>query len=199
MHKNESWLESALRRDLMRVEAPAELWERVQNPPAQRRETGAKPLAWALAALLVVAAVLGLRARESHAAGAVTADLQSGDPAQIRAWVRSSTGLDIALPDVLSQSVRLVGARVVNPTVPSVQVAYRVGDRDATLLVARTSDSGSIRHADLRTVNNDGKITWIMHGQMYTLSGAGPLSCTSPLPCTSPDDARVACLLCHVS
>ena len=194
MNKNESdWLEPVLRRDLNRVEAPAELWERVQRPAAVRQESGVRPLAWVVAAVLfVVAGVLGLRAHESHAAGAAVGErggteFLSGDPAQIRGWVRSSTGLDLALPEVLEPSVQLLSARVVNPAVPAVEVSYRVGSREATLLVARSSGSAGARHADLRTVNSDGKITWVMHGQMYTLL------------CVNPEDARVACLLCHAS
>jgi len=195
MHKNESdWLEPALRRDLSKVEAPAELWERVQRPAVVGRETGSRPVAWAIAAVVFgVAGVLGLRAHESHAAGAAVAEraggaeFLSGNPVQIRGWVRSSTGLDLALPAVLDPSIHLMGARVVNPAVPAVEVSYRVGSHEATLLVARSSGSAGARHADLRTVNNDGKITWVMHGQVYTLL------------CVNPEDARVACLLCHAS
>jgi hypothetical protein len=184
---DKGWLESVLSRDLKKVEAPAELWERVQRPAAARRSSGAIRLVWSFALGLVViaTAVLGLRGHESQAAG--SAELRSGDPAQVRGWVRSNTGLDVALPGVLAPSVRLMGARIVNASVPSVEVAYRVGDHEATLLVARTSGSVATRHADLRTVNNDGKITWVMHGQEYTLQGAGP------------EEARVACLLCHAS
>jgi hypothetical protein len=181
-----SWLESALSRDLAKVEAPAELWERIQSPAPARVKTASRPLAWTAAlALIVLGVAVGLRTHESHAAG--SAELRSGDPSQIRGWVQSSTGLDVELPDTLAPSVRLTGARIVNAAVPSVELAYRVGDREATLLVARDAGSAGMRHADLKTVNNDGKITWGMHGQIYTLSTAGP------------EDAHVACLLCHAS
>lgn len=182
----QKWLESALSRELGKVEAPAELWERIQKPVAIRRETGGRPLAWVFAAVLfLVAGALGLRVRESHAAG--PAELRSADATLIRNWVRSNTGLDLALPEVLGSSIHLEGARVVNPAAPSVEVSYQAGGREATLLVARAAGSSGIRHADLRAVSNDGKITWIMNGQVYTLSSAGP------------EEARVACLLCHAS
>jgi hypothetical protein len=194
---DQAWLETVLRRDLSGVEAPAELWERVQRPVELHRKTGAqaglKPLALTFAAVLfVMAGVWGMRAHESHAAGPVLAEraglaLQSGDPVQIRAWVRSNTGLDLALPEVLEPSVRLIGVKVVNAATPAVEVAYRVGDREATLLVARSSGSAGVRHADLRNVKNNGRISWVMHGQVCTLL------------CANPEDARLACLLCHAS
>jgi hypothetical protein len=181
-----NWLESALGRELEKVAAPAELWQRVQRPAARRRAVVGR-LAWAfvLGLAVVAAAGLGLRTHASHTAG--VAELRSDDPVQIRGWVRGSTGLDVALPGVLAPAVRLTGARIVNAGVPSVEVAYRVGDREATLLVTRAAGSGDVRHADLRAVSEDGKITWAMHGQVYTLSTGGL------------EEARTACLLCHVS
>jgi hypothetical protein len=204
-----TWLEPVLRRDLSGVEAPAELWERVQRRAETPRKTatgtGLKPLAWAFAAVLfVMAGVWGMRVHESHAAGPILAErsggaehavsaeraglaLQSGDPVQIRTWVRTNTGLDLALPAVLESSVQMTGVKVVNASAPAVEVTYRVGGRETTLLVARSSNSAGVRHADLRNVNYDGRISWVMRGQVYTLL------------CASPEDARVACLLCHAS
>lgn len=188
MSNKQAWLEQALSRDLTKVEAPPELWERVQPGAEIRREQGARPLVWAFAAALsALALVLGMR-HEPHAAGvAVAAELQSGDPTEIRAWAKRSAGLDIALPAALEPSVQLLSARVVNPAAPAVEVSYRVRGQAATLLVARNSGPMGMRHADLRTLNNDGRISWVLHGQVYTLT------------CFNPEDARAACLLCHVS
>jgi len=196
MSKNDGWLEQVLSRDLAKVEAPPELsdrvlWDRVPAGAQVRRERVMPPLAWAFgAALLVLALALGVR-HESHAAGLgqlKLGQLQSGDPVQVRAWVKSSTGLDVALPDVLGSSVQLLGARVVDPSVPSVEVEYRVHNLGATLLVAKASDAAGTRHADLKTVaNRGGKITWIARGQLCTLS------------CPGAEEERVACLLCHAS
>lgn len=183
---DQEWLKSALSRELTEVGAPAELRERLQAPASVRGESGGRPAAWAFAAvLIVVAGLLGLRVRESQAAG--PAELRSANATQIRNWVKSNTGLDVALPEVLGPSIRLEGARVVNPSLPSVEVSYQTGGRETTLLVARATGSTGVRHADLKNVSNDGKITWIMNGQVYALSSAGP------------EEARAACLLCHAS
>jgi hypothetical protein len=197
------WLPAILRRDLAQVEAPAELWYRVQGASAAAPRHPRRPLAWTLAvALVIVAAVLAVRAREEPAPLAASAagvvepariEFQSGDPAQIRAWLNRKAGIDVALPGVLEPSIRLLGASVVNRSEPAIQVVYMAGDREATLLVEKTSQSSAIRHADLRAEPNaSGKITWVMRGQRYTLQ------------CFEPggfgrEDARIACLLCHTS
>jgi hypothetical protein len=195
-------LQEMLRRDLARVEAPAELWGHLQGARLAKASDTVWPRAWALAAALaIVVAVLAVGMHEppaplaASASGVVAAghlEFQSGDPAQIRAWLNAQAGIDVALPVVPQPSVRLLGASVVNRVEPAVQVVYRVGNREASLLVEKTSrpegaGAGGARHADLKADSNGGKITWVMHGQMYTLE------------CFGPEDARIACLLCHAS
>jgi len=199
MNQQEQWVETSLRRDLVQVEAPAELWDRVQGAPVAGRPSSRWPMVWALAGAVLVV-ILAARTREPSIpiesapalAEASRLEFQSGDPARVRAWANAQAGIDVALPDALPPSVRLIGASVVNRIEPAVQVAYQVGDRGATLrvekLVAKAAQGGVLRHADLRAEpNRSGKIMWVMRGQMYTLE------------CFGPEDARVACLLCHAT
>jgi hypothetical protein len=196
MNKQEHWLQTVLHRDLGPVEAPAELWDRVRIGPAAGPRATRLPMVWTLAAAVaIVIAVLAVRGRERALpvlANASRLEFQSGDPAQIRAWLNAHAGIDVAIPGVLQPSIRLLGASVVHRTEPAALVVYRVGDREATLLVEKTSQTGGARHADLRTEpDGGGKITWVMHGQLYALA------CFGPGGGLREEDARVACLLCH--
>jgi hypothetical protein len=210
MNKQGQWLQTVLLRELGPVEAPTELWDRVRIGPGAGPRDTRSPMVWMLAAAVaIVIAVLAVRARERPLpvlANASRREFQSGDPAQIRAWLNAQAGIDVALPAVLQPSVRLIGASVVNRVEPAVQVVYRVGDREASLLVEKTSHpegagAGGARHADLRADPN-GKITWVMRGQMYTLACFGPGRAGQPGGLGQAgglrhEDARVACLLCH--
>lgn len=59
--------------------------------------------------------------------------MRSDDPAAIRNWVKSRTGMDVPLAN--KPGITLVGARIVETSV--VEVAYQVGDRRGMLLVSK--------------------------------------------------------------
>jgi len=98
--------------------------------------------------------------------------LRCQNPAQLRAWVRAKTGLDIPFRAVLPASIELIGARRV---ASGVEVDYRAANRDAALMVSRA----------------DGRAAGVAHNR----SGDGPLF---TLACDRPADLQLACQLCHL-
>ena len=124
-------LEATLSRELGRVKAPAELWDRIRNRQAaqstQERDSGSpRQWVWALAAAAAVAAMvvvtLGLRARAPvtreelavRGLGGDHLDFRSGEANEVRRWVAAKTGLDVPLAGRPALPVELMGARVVN-------------------------------------------------------------------------------------
>lgn len=199
MHKG---LEPELQKALRPVAAPAELWDRLnaaQSAPSvsQRfapRKRSNQTLVWAIAAAVSLIAV-GLSSvyrsgggrDEVTALQALAVDSQRiafhcQNPAQIRAWVRAQTGLNLPLRSESSPAIQLIGAQTIGGT-RSVEVAYRAGNRDAVLVVSRTdAESGNVSHR--RPTGNIS--SWVMAGQRYTLA------------CNDPADLQLACKLCHL-
>ena len=195
-------VEALLERHLAPVTAPRELWERVRYPsqprPSHEQQVPRK-LAWALAALLAfAAAVSSLRTPQSIAANEAAAfqalaretgdlEFQSGKAAEIRAWVHSRTGIDVAIPENPDSRVRLLGAHVA--PAGTLEIAYSVGDRRAALVVSKAASSGlnNLRHRELSREPNQSRRTysWTLDGQQYTLA------------CAVPGELQAACLLCH--
>ena len=81
-------------------------------------------------AAAVVLRRVGLSAiyRDNVAFQALAAD-HCQNPAQIRAWVRAKTGLDLPLR-ADSTSMQLIGAQTIDGT-RGVKIAYRAWNRDA--------------------------------------------------------------------
>jgi anti-sigma factor RsiW len=197
------WLEPLLTRNLGRTEAPAELWVRIQaSPPPVPKRKFVSGWAWAFAAaaLLVVTAVLvwQLRLRpEALAAralqrGAAGLEFRSEQSAAIRAWVKDRTGLDVPLLANPPASIRLVGASVADwGRTPTAEVVYRVGGRDAVLLVSKADPklAGAASHRFLNSGQYQGArvSSWLMHGQLCTLA------------CPIPQNPQAGCLLCHAT
>jgi len=196
MHKQEThpWLESELQRGLRPVTAPPELWDRVKTGQvAPPRKTNQK-LVWATAATVVLIAV-GLSSvyrqsfagDEAAALQALAADSQRiafhcQNPAELRAWVRAKTGLDLPLRAQSSPSIELIGAQMIDGS-RGVEVAYRAGNRDAVLVVSRADAwSGNRPH----TRGSGNVSSWVMDGQRYTLAS------------NDPADLQLACKLCHL-
>jgi len=177
------WIETILARKLYRVAAPEELWDRIDNRSltvATRterlpsRDRKGAVLGWSLvAATLVVVLVWGLRPRRDLV-------LRSDSAWQIREWVQANAGLDIPLLGHSAQ-VRLTGARLMRG---DVEIACRVGDHQAKLLVSK--GNSSLRHGALPTKSRS-TFSWGMSGRLYTLA------------CATPEDLKIACLLCHSS
>ena len=178
MDKQEYWLEPCLERRLMRVAAPDELWARVRGGRAVRP----KRVGWRLMAAAAMVAIVGCWSLLPRRGGA---ELRSDTAPEIRAWVKSRTGLDIPLPGRTQSGIRLTGVCEVKG---GVEVAYRVGGRGASLRVSREKGAPvDERHRFLRCEAVGGKrvSSWTMRGQLYTLAYAGA------------GDARDECLLCH--
>lgn len=175
-----NWLEPELQRGLGEVTAPPELWDRVQGAKAVSSRENNRMLVWAMAAAVVVMAVgLSVLRRESVASTPLTSD-RCQNPAQLRAWVRAQTGLDLPLRADSSPSIRLISARNARGRV---EIVYRAGNRDAMLLVSR-ADAGS-RNAPHNRVNGNVS-SWVMDGQRLTLA------------CADPAALQLACKLCHL-
>ena len=192
------WNEPELKRHLGPVQAPAELWDRVHDAPSvQLRPARGMTWQWATAALATVAIVAGVTVwlnrdisgeeRAVRALSRTPEQLQfhSTDAAELRAWVKTGTGLDVPMPPHTAASVQLVGAYVSRKgSVPTAEIAYRVGGQDATLVVSKIPMEGDGRHQFVKSGSYHGSSfqSWTMRGQMYTIASA---------------DARVGCLLCH--
>ena len=98
--------------------------------------------------------------------------LRCQNPAQLRAWVRAKTGLDLPFRAELPSSIELIGARKV---ASGVEVDYRAANRDGAVLISRA----------------DGQASYQAHNR----PGEGPLF---TLACDRPADLQLACKLCHL-
>jgi hypothetical protein len=199
------WHEPELSRHLGPVRAPDELWDRVHGAEvsSSHRVYTSRPRTrawqWAAAAAATVAVVAGITvwqnrtlSGEEQAVRALSRapeqlQFRSADLAELRAWVKTDTGLDVPLPVHTSSSVQMVGAYVSRKgSTPTAEISYRVGGVDAALVVSRIPMEGEGRHAFVKSGSYHGSSfqSWTMRGQMYTLASA---------------DARVGCLLCHIT
>jgi hypothetical protein len=122
--------------------------------------------------------------------GAEGLDYSSAEPARIRQWLRSETGVDVPLPGEVAAPIRLLGARIVRNSGRAAEVVYRVSGHDATLLVARMDPAraaAAMKHRFLKEEHygSTGVSSWTMRGQLYTLAFSGSL------------DNNAGCILCH--
>lgn len=183
MHRLErDRLESELRRGLASVAAPPELWDRVQAARFTPSSGHPRRLVWAMAATVVVVAVgLSFVNRESVA---VAVDSQKTafhcqNPAELRAWVKANTGLDVPLRAVRASSIQFIGARNIGDRA---EIAYRAGNRNGLLLVSRADGIASAPHN-----HASGNVSsWVMAGQRFTVAS------------DNPGDLQLACKLCHL-
>jgi hypothetical protein len=194
-------VETLLEQHLRPVAAPVELWDRVRNPSAPQKRTAPGKLAWALAALVVFAgAVSSLKTPSSFAASETAAlqalargtgdlEFQSAKAAEIRAWVRTRTGLDVPLVHSPAGAVQLLGASVADSG--TVEITYRIGDHPAALMVSKAKRNffdggahGRMRRESLETAQT---YSWTFNDRRYTLA------------CASPGELEAACSLCHVN
>ncbi len=211
-----SWLDGELGRQLCPVSAPETLWRRIHE---QRRPLRVRPdrrRGWLVAAagFLVLFTVLvwrldgsrgsspdlnTLAARElrGFSDGDERMDILSGDPQEIRKWVRAQSGIDIDLPGNLTSrnaAFRLQGARMIRLDKYSVAaIAYRVGDDFAAMVVTDrpevfpASVKRSAGHRSLQTKSSEGVrlSSWSAGGRDYAIA-IGPSA-----------DSQRGCLLCH--
>jgi hypothetical protein len=175
-----TWLEPELQRELREVAAPPELWDRVQSARFSRLpERNHRRLVWALALPVILAAVAWSVVRSPVRENSQTLAFHCQNPAQLRAWVRATTGIDVPLRAAPPASIQLTGARHLGDRV---EIAYRAGDHDAILAVSRANGVPEVPHG-----NTTGKVSsWVMAGQRYTLA------------CDNPANLQLACKLCHL-
>ncbi len=166
-----------LERGLRPVAAPPELWDRVQSAQVSRPPAANRGLVWAVAATVVLAT---LALSKLPAGRSQQMSLHCDNPAQLRAWVMAKTGFNVPLRAALPASIQLIGAKA---TEGRVEIVYRAGNRDATLLVSR-AEAGS---ADMPHSLASGSVSaWVMAGQQFTLA------------CADPAALQLACKLCHL-
>jgi len=189
--------DAELARGLRPVSAPDRLWDCLETRLDAVDTIVYAPPRWPLWALaLAVAATIALfcftlRSDTTSymaklAAGELSdkrqVEFRSGDPAEIRAWVKAKAGLEIALP--AEASVELVGVSLIGGMAC---VSYRVGTREGKLLVAH-GGSAVPQHPRLEHAVYRGAAlsSWAMLGQTYALAWSNP------------QDSHGACVLCHV-
>jgi hypothetical protein len=164
------WPQPELRHSLREVSAPPELWDRIQAHKTPPQPATNRLLVWAMATGVVLMAI-GLSAiRRDNAAFPVFAGDRCQNPAQIRAWVRAKTGLDLPFRADSSQSNQLIAAQTIDGT-RGVKIDYRAGNHDAVLLVSR-ADGSANSHSRF--------------GPAFTLGSENPA------------DLQLACKLCHL-
>lgn len=190
-----------LSRNLYRVPAPEELWLRIQDP----RPAGSPAISAGNRLLVAVALSVGVLAcgflairvlnaanpilKEAFAGAAGNVEFQSNQPARIRQWVNAQAGIDIPLSAAPPSTVQLIGASVRRGASPEAAVAYRVNNRDAVLLVAKSDTAlrygaghGPITSKQVKDLQVS---SWTMRGHSYTLAYAAS------------GDLRGACGICH--
>ncbi len=164
------WPGPEFRRSLRQVSAPPELWDHIQARTKAPTRAGNRPLVWAMAAAVVLMAVgLSNIHRDNLAYPAFAGD-RCQNPAQLRAWVRAKTGLDLPLRSDSTSSLELIGAQTIDGA-NGVKIAYRAGNHDAVLLVSRADGSANVAHSRF--------------GPAFTLGSDNPA------------DLQLACKLCH--
>jgi hypothetical protein len=163
------WIEQELERSLRRVAAPEELWDRVQHPGQEPAPVRTRFMAWATLPVVMLVALWAPHARN-------TGPLQfhSSDPAEIRAWVKTNTSLDVPL-----HAGNLAGANAVSAQMA--EIAYRVDGRKVSLLVS----NDMLAAGPVFRERNARRVSWTAGGKTYLLA------------CAEPQDLK-ACALCHV-
>ena len=200
--------EPELSRHLGPVQAPEQLWDRVQNPRQSPLPNAPRPwfprIAWAAAAVAVIVGGVtwslhhkpagpALAPNETFALngfaeGSKSLDLQSSEAPQIKTWIHDGAGLDVPLPTRTAAFVQVIGAKMVRKDVPTAQISYRVRDMPVTLVVSKAPEGIDPKHTITATGSGTGRakdakyLSWTMRGLSYTVASA---------------DARAACLLCH--
>jgi hypothetical protein len=134
---------------------------------------------WALALPIILAAMAWSIVRSPVHENSQTLAFHCQNPAQLRAWVRATTGIDVPLRAVPPAGIQLTGARNLGERV---EIAYRAGDHNAVLQVSRANGVADVPHGSPTGQAS----SWVMAGQRYTLASDNPA------------DLQLACKLCHL-
>lgn len=187
-------LDLELQRQLRPVDAPEELWARIQTRTRAKHTPNLRWLAGAFAGAAIVLCCLMLRsnatghlaktAAQELAARSERVDFRSNDPAQIRAWVRSRAGMDVPLAS--AGSVRFLGVALLQESPCVVCVSYRIGGKRGDLVIARGGSRGP-KHSSMQHLSsgNASILAWAAAGQTYVV--AAPV-----------DNLQLTCSLCHI-
>jgi hypothetical protein len=193
-----SKFDAELSRHLRPVAAPDGLWERIQDSHLPEPSATLRWPLWAFAAAVAATIALfclSLRsdttpyltrlAAHEMAADSGPMDFRSGDPSQIRAWVKANAGFDIPLP--AEGPVQLIGVKLIRGGKLTACVSYRIGDRAGKLLVAQGS-SPAPQHPSVQRESAQGVslASWAIGGQQFALAWPASL------------DVHGACVVCHV-
>jgi hypothetical protein len=111
-------------------------------------------------------------------------EFKSNQISEVRRWIRSRTGIDIPLLMQSDASVEMMGASIAETG--AVEVRYRVGGQQASLLVSRFGGvSAEHRHLSGDSLPYATTVSWSTGQQSYTLAveRAGGM--------------RAACVVCH--
>ena len=181
MHKEtHAWLTPELEWGLRETSAPPELWDRVQAGRIAPRRKTPHVLVWATATVAVLLAGGLSRAYRANAPGDLQrSSIRCQNPAQLRAWVRARTGMDVPLRSATASPVQLIGAQSAGA---NVEIAYRIGNSDGTLFVSPATGAGYAPHDRV----NGNVSSWVMDGRRYTLMSDNAA------------DLQLACKLCHL-
>jgi len=176
-------LELVLQRELREVSAPPELWDRLQSPASApyRAARVSKRFYHGLLAAAVTLAVVALSlVRPPVRQDSQPIAFHCQNPAQLRAWVKANTGLDVPLRGAPPASIQLIGARTGEGRV---EVVYRAENRDGVLSVSSAgAGSANEPHSSI-----SGSVSsWVMDGQRFTLTASDAA------------ELQLACKLCHL-
>jgi hypothetical protein len=120
------WVDLQLAHSLTRVQAPDELWARIQAPVARQQRPVA--IRWAVP-VAIAACVVVLLARPVHEDRVFA----SSDPAAVAKWMAHEAGVTVPLRP--ADGMRIKGARIVRSGV--VRVSYEVDGKAGSVMIER--------------------------------------------------------------
>jgi hypothetical protein len=183
--------------------APDDLWFRVQQSKREVRQSSQWWLVAVTAACLCAAALFYgshlARIRQFSHSFSIEALLSTPDKlefrstssADIQAWVRERTGMEVPLSPISSTKITLAGASILPGSKPAVAIAYQVNGRYAVLAVCNNGASSTkvqARHNGWseRQVQDTKVASWNMRDHSYLLAYSAST------------EQRDACGLCHL-
>jgi len=178
------WLDVLLEDNLRPVAAPAGLWDRLWRPRLPQPKSSLIPgLAFGAAAVVAAALIAAVALPPARHANSQQA-LRSSDPAEIRAWVKNCTGLDVPLAQALPPSIQLVEARTATQEPRAAEIVFRLDGRETVLNVSAAPAAKPVTIQ--MAVHRQGQRTWQARGVSYELKGNAV-------------GLEAACRLCHAA
>ena len=187
-------IEAEIRGNAAQWQPPENLWGRIQNTVNElesettiQRKTRRKPLSWAVAAMLVVALILGInfnRQADSSSVGSVLVnefhtfsvsrrdlDYVNSEPLAIRQWFGDKVDFRVPLP-VNVDGLNLVGGRLCNMLNQRVaSYMYRSDGAWVSLYIMKAGQSIQRDTNQHLSLQGYGYIEWENEGLHYSLVG----------------------------